>query len=57
MEYLTIKEAEEMLKVSRQTIYRYIDEGLLTRYRLRKRPVLDRAEVLELTKPVKDERS
>ena len=56
MEHLTIREAYEMLGVSRQTIYRYIDEGLLTMYRLRKnKPVLDRAEVLGLTKPVKDE--
>lgn len=56
MEYLTIEEAGKVLKVSRQTIYRYIKEGLLTRYRLKKKPVLDEEEVLKLNEPIKDEK-
>lgn len=57
MKYLTIEEAGKILQVSRNTIHKYMKDGLLTRYRLLKKPLLDEAEVLKLTKPVKDERN
>jgi len=57
MKYLTIEEARQILKVSRNTIHKYMKDGLLTRYRILKKPILDEEEVLKLAKPVKDERN
>lgn len=53
MDYITITEAGSILKVTDRTVYRYIDEGLLTLHRIVKKPVLSRDEVEELSKPKK----
>ena len=51
--YMKFSEAAKLLDCTERTIYNYIDEGLLTLYKVRKsKSVLLRAQVLELLEPV-----
>ena len=50
-EFISIPEAARMLKVSIVTIYCYINEGRLTKYKKINRPLLLRKEVEELLIP------
>jgi excisionase family DNA binding protein len=50
--YLTVAEAQAYAGVSRETIYRWLRTGLLTRYkRGANRTVVDPAEIDELLRP------
>ena len=51
--YMKFSEAAKLLDCTERTIYNYIDDGLLTLYKVRKsKSVLLRAQVLELLSPV-----
>lgn len=53
MDYMKFSEAAKLLSCTERTIYNYIDEGLLTLYKVRKsKSVLLRTQVLELLEPV-----
>ena len=46
MDSISISQAASFLEVSQRTIYNYINDGLLTLYKIRKsKPVLDKEEV------------
>ena len=49
--YLTIEETAKVLKVTKPTVYNYINEGLLTKYRIKKRSVLSMDEIKSLLEP------
>lgn len=53
MELITIKEAAEIAKRTEQTIYRWLDTGILTRYKQGFNTRIDRAELEEFLKPKK----
>ena len=55
--YMTIKEASDFLNRKPRQIYRYIDQGLLTKLKQLGRPVLLRSQVeaLKTPKPVAQE--
>jgi len=53
MKLLTIIEAASALGVSTQTIYNYISEGKLTKYRIGKNAYVGKKKVEKLLKPVK----
>lgn len=50
-EYITPQQAATLLKVTKATIYNYINGGLLTKYRIKKKPVLYKKEVEDLLIP------
>ena len=53
IDYMKFSEAAKLLDCTERTIYNYIDDGLLTLYKVRKsKSVLLRAQVLELLSPV-----
>ncbi len=52
MKYISIRAACELLDVTKPTIYQFINEGLLTKYKMGASTRLLRAQVLELVKPV-----
>ena len=43
--YITPEQAATLLKASKATVYNYINDGLLIKYRIRKKLVLYRKEV------------
>jgi len=49
--YITIEAAAELLQVTPKTVYNYINEGLLTKYQIKKKPILYKEEVKNLLKP------
>ena len=49
--YITIEETAKLLKVTRPTVYNYIKEGLLTKYRIKKKSVLSMDEIKSLLEP------
>jgi len=49
--YITPGQAATLLEVSKATVYNYINDGLLTKYRIKKKPVLYKEEVLDLLVP------
>jgi len=50
--YITPTEAAKLLGLTKATIYTYIKDGMLPKYRLRKTLVLDRKDVENLNVPV-----
>lgn len=53
IEFCTIKDGARILRVSRPTVYKRIDEGKLGRYVVLGRPALRLSEVNELKKSSK----
>ena len=52
MDYVKLSEAAKLLDCTERTIYNYIDDGLLTLYKVRKnKSVLLRKQVLKLLEP------
>ncbi len=49
--HITIEETAKILQVTKPTVYNYIKEGLLTKYRIKKKSVLNRDEVQSLLEP------
>ncbi len=49
--YITPDQAAALLNVTRATIYNYIRDGLLTKYRIKKKPILYKEEVESLLVP------
>jgi len=49
--HITIEEAAKVLDVTKPTVYNYIKDGLLTKYRIKKKSVLDKSEVKSLLEP------
>ena len=49
--YITIEETAKILQVTKPTVYNYIKEGLLAKYRVKKKSVLNRDEVQSLLEP------
>lgn len=53
MDYVKLSEAAKLLSCTERTIYNYIDDGLLTLYKVRKnKSVLLRTQVLKLLEPI-----
>lgn len=52
-EFLTIDEVKEMLKVSKHTLYRYINAGKLKAYKLGKEFRIDKKDFEEFLKNIK----
>lgn len=56
-EYLTVAEAATLLKVSKSTVWRWIEKGMLPAYRVGSRGVrLKRAELEQMVTPLTGER-
>ncbi len=49
--YITIQAAADLLEVTQKTVYNYINEGLLTKYQIKKKPILYKEEVENLLVP------
>jgi len=49
--YITIEAAAVLLQVSQKTVYNYINDGLLTKYQIKKKPILYKEEVEGLLIP------
>ncbi len=53
MDFIRIAEAAALLEVSQRTIYNYINDGILTLYKIkRSKPRLNKQEVEKLLEPV-----
>lgn len=46
-EFLTMKETTEFLRVSRSTVYRFLERGELSGYKISKRWVFDQKDLRE----------
>ncbi len=52
MDYVKLSEAAELLSCTERTIYNYIDDGLLTLYKIKKsKSVVLKSQVLGLLEP------
>ena len=49
--YITPEQAATLLEVSKATVYNYIKDGLLTKYKIKKKPILYKEEVEGLLVP------
>jgi len=49
--YITPDQAAVLLEVTKATVYNYINDGLLIKYRIKKKPVLYKKEVESLLVP------
>ncbi len=54
-EFLTVEETLKILKVARSTLYRWVEEGLLTQYKIQKRVYFKRRDVEALFQPGKSD--
>lgn len=52
--FLTLKQALRLAGIARPTIFKYLKNGTLTRYKQRGRLYLDRSEVEKLNSPQKE---